>query len=244
MALTWTRETVADITTAVSGWTYQQAYNYFGVLAKDPSHTAYSNTSPYTNFALDMLNNAVNIITAYAPDRIEVISTTTEADTPLYAIPDFVASTAHIKMVKYDGNKIDRVYPASVIAAEISNLDDDSLDSTGTPVRWLQQGDRLVRLVPYPPASKTLKIYAYTQPTAATALTGLMPIPGYMRTAPAYYCAAEAWAIAQNYELSSLYSKKFWHLVNKKVEQNVDSLEASDIPIPNMDEMSPDFSET
>lgn len=245
MAITWTRETVQSEASAVSGYTAQEAYNYFGYLVNDVPHNRYSNTEPYTDWFTDELNSALQIICAYAPQRIEIISTSTVASSGLYMLPDYAISTSKIRKIWYDGDILLRDSLVAIVGGEVDTLDEDSLTSDGAPVRWCRQGDRVIRLVPRPSVAKTMKVMlSTTHPNFTTAsIADPIKIASYLKQAPSYYIASIAALRDGRPDLAKGYREAFWGLVNRKVEEDIDPVEPLSIPFPGKAYFAPGFDE-
>ena len=244
MAITWTRETVAYESTPSDGMTAQQLYNFFGALVADKKHSRWSNQEPYADWFVDRLNAAIALISAHVPPRIELISTTTVADTALYRLPDYAISTAHIRWIRYDGDNLNRISVLSAKYDEYDGVDDDSLDTSGTPAAYAQQGANVIRLLPPPDSAKTMKVLVATLPekiTAANMATAPIPLPAYLQEAPAYYIASMVLAFEGKTDIGDRYENRFWHVLNKRIDDDVSPVEGLDAPAPGYSVKMPSF---
>lgn len=244
MAITWTREDVQSEAAPVLGWTVTQAYNYFGFLVKDKDHTRYSNTEPYTDFFVDNLNAALQIIHAHAPDREEIISCSTVASSGLYALPDYAIGSGFIKWTYYNDKELELTTHRAVRSGEVSGLDKSSFKTDGTVIRWLQEGDRSIRLVNRPSVSATLEVMVATMPPAVTssAMSTPLMIQAQHKTAPSFWVAGVVAANDGRADMARMYQEMFWRMVAKKAQDDASPIMAPDIGIPGAERLSPQWS--
>lgn len=245
MAITWTRETVQSEASVVLGWTAAQAYNYFGFLVKDKDHTRYSNTEPYTDFFVDNLNAALQIIHANAPSREEIISASTVASSGLYALPDYALGTGYIKWVSYAGDTLEPSTHLAIREGEVAGLSEDSFDNDGSVIRWLQEGDRVLRLALRPSVAATLKVMVATMPpaiTAAAIATAPLMIQAQHKMAPSFWVASVVAANDGRADLARIYQDVFWKMVAKKTADDASPIMGPDIGIPGAGRFSPQWS--
>lgn len=232
MAITWTRETMQTEASAAVGYTVQQMYDFFGALIQDTSHVRYSNTQPYTNFFYDIFNSGMSSIHAHAPGYRELISCSTVVDSGVYDYADYVPANCYVVWVKYDGGTINKIHPISLRTGDIDGVGEGSMDTSGTPAGYFQEGDHALRLVPIPDAVKTLKVLVAVLPAKVASLSAKIALPAHLQFAPPLYVASFAALFDGKLEISQNFEARFWRLVAKKVRDDVDSVDGLYPPTP------------
>jgi len=243
MAILWVRETPEDVSAATLGWTGTQIYNFFGSLIRDDAHATYSHTLPYTDWFVENLNAAIQIIHSYCPMRKELVYCTTTTSVGVYTLPDYALSLPD--WVEYNGGTLKLSKLKTFREDLVDTYDEQDSYGDGTPVRWIEEGKRRIRLVPRPDSAKTLRVRLFTLPPAITTagIASLVDLPAHFKTAPAYWIGAQAMAREGKVELSKHYQETFWILLKKMVEDNTDAPDTLDIQNPMYEYMTPDFTD-
>jgi len=136
-----------------------------------------------------------------------VLSTTTVASTQEY---DFPTRAIGIKRVTYNGTKLS---PISFREDDILTVLNQTVSTTGTPSSYAYFND-VFYLRPVPDAAKTLKIWAYTEPSTVSA-TSVMDIPTLFHMAIVNYLLSKMSAKDKNYEGATFY----WNLWLKDIDR-------------------------
>ena len=241
MSVTWTRETVSDLAAAYQARTLLQERQEVYTLIRDVNASRWSDTEPFTTYVTDQINNGIARIYGYGRNRVELLSTEIEADVPLLPLPWYALGTEDIHWVKYDGDKLPKSNLEAVVKNYIDNVDEDSLDSTGTPSVWLVHDLRHMRFVCIPDATATLKVLVATVPPRITQDTDFVPIPAHLNGLPALYAAGKICKVDGALELAKAYDTQFWHETNKLRADWQEPIMEDHNPTAAFDSIHPDF---
>jgi len=166
------------------------------------------NDSRYSDLELYDLIYAAQLDLANEAFLIEaVLSTTTVASTQEY---DFPTRAIAVKRVTYNGTKLS---PISFREDDVLTVLNQTVSTTGTPSSYAFFDD-VFYLRPVPNAAKTLKVWAFTEPSTVSA-TSVMDIPTLFHMSIVNFLLSKMSAKDKNYEGASYY----WNLWEKDMER-------------------------